>query len=192
MPDLSSLFSKAGFLKWDGAGNAASDFGTEDESDLAADPAFTGAFVALPPGLGAEKFAAVAGTPAKVYGTGQATWLLDGAGATEAVVASFVHSGPEVTITPKALVSNRGAGSGDVKLTLNYAVITAGDSIAEASTSASVTFTALAQNVAQTTASFASIVIPAGALVRLQVSRNSADAADTLGNDLGLDGLSFV
>lgn len=44
MPDLSSLFSKAGFLKWDGAGNAASDFGTEDESDLAASPEMIAAF----------------------------------------------------------------------------------------------------------------------------------------------------
>lgn len=47
MPTLSSLFSKSGFLKWDGAGNATTDFTTEDESDLAADAALTGAFAPL-------------------------------------------------------------------------------------------------------------------------------------------------
>lgn len=43
--ELRALFSKAGFPRWDGAGNAASDFTTSDEADLAAHAALTAAFI---------------------------------------------------------------------------------------------------------------------------------------------------
>lgn len=47
MPELSSLFDAAGFLKWDGAGNTDADFSSQDADDLAADPALTATYEAL-------------------------------------------------------------------------------------------------------------------------------------------------
>lgn len=47
MPNLSDLFSAGGFLKWDGSGNTDADFSSNTAAELAADAAFTGAFVGL-------------------------------------------------------------------------------------------------------------------------------------------------
>lgn len=121
-------------------------------------------------------------------------WQLDAAAAEESVLGGFqIPQDYASGFTVKLHMANSGAGSGNVvMLTVVKNAVdgtdlnsTSGESVVQN------TFTAGSQNVEKVYTTTVSLSPAAGDYIRLIVGRNGSDAADTLGNDIGLIGVTF-
>lgn len=143
--------------------------------------------------LGAQNFMLGSGSAALSVAASGTTphWLLDSA-ASETIAALTRIPAHWTTFNVVFWWFNvSGGGAGDVRWSFEYLAVTDGMTITDASSSASVTATALAAQVVESTVVASGLTAPNG-LMRLRPMRLGAHAADTLGNDVGLFAVQLV
>lgn len=108
------------------------------------------------------------------------------AATTESVRATFTVPSAWASFVVDLYWVNEGAGAGNVRWNTNIKVLTSGNLITEAVTSAVANVTAPAQNTVQLRTAHQTVTTEADAVYALQVDRVGGDGGDTLANDAGL------
>lgn len=165
--------------------------------NLAADSSFTGVFgavtqqhcwvdgIALRPPTGTGSGAAFG-----VLGNSLVpAFSLDGAGASEVLQYGFGVPDHWLTMAVDVHWANDGAGSGDVRFSTDHLCVAAGGDYSAARTTTTLTATAGAQNIKVVSTIVSSISLSTARAGLIRITRLSADAADTLTNDIAIVGL---
>jgi len=149
--------------------------------------------LATPITLGAAALGLVLGAPSlDRVNFRQPAWLLDSS-LNEWVGAETLVPASWATVNLHLWWCNVGAGSGDVVFAGSGKSIEAGETLNASGTNIiPVTVTSPAQYVAGRTTIYYGFPVTPGELLWLRFGRNGTDAADTLGNDIGLLALEIT
>lgn len=166
-------------------------------ASLAADAAFTEAFAPIQPSIfiAAGSFSAVTGSPVLgEAGSDVPGFLLDGAGATERVATIVAVPAGWSTFDAQLVWTNAGAGSGNVHWDVAYSPgFGDGEAATHSTFATDQDVAAPAQNTAKYTTMASGAAVPStGELLPIRVGRNSANAGDTLTNDVAVLGMRLI
>lgn len=143
--------------------------------------------------FGSDRFESLSGSPVigTIGGGRRNAWLLDAA-SEEIVGTEFIMPDGWTKLKVSIYWVNAGAGSGNVVFAYNFGQFAAGVTLNAADSLGSLnrTFTAAAQDVLSISVFSSDIItVSPGVTSFLRVKRTAADAADTLGNDIGIIGV---